>query len=522
MLTAVMWSRRERPAGLLSRSVAYMAAAALVAVAGVCSPSVPNGGLLLLAALSAAHIAAMVFPVVMGTVGMWRARRTVAGTVVAIMGLLIPAPTAILIVAFDAIVSGVHIRRFRTTPGRLPMGASRTIIQASAVFLVMDLLPTQSAEQVFVAAYAAAAVARRVDLPMWVSMVHLALGHSLRETVMGRMTLFDHAWRAADASFVAIAWCLATLDLRLLLLLVPPYAMALVAGTYNGKVVRQRQFAELLRELSVRLHAETSAREVERITVDTLAATLGTTVDVVATPPSVKEIGAFLSWGTPRWVVARERFGPPTLQGRFLRDERAFVESVAELTASPAEAITLVERLRAASLTDELTGLPNRRAVRQRLHHDFEVAVRTGEVVSVLFIDVDRFKQINTDLGHDVADQVLTTLADRLKSTVRSTDLVGRWGGEEFVAVTRGDAVEIAERLLGTTRAPVPLAAGETRAVTVSIGLARGHPSNVGPDDVIRAADLAMLAAKEAGRNRLVIADPVVAAPGTRRRAMAS
>jgi two-component system cell cycle response regulator len=168
----------------------------------------------------------------------------------------------------------------------------------------------------------------------------------------------------------------------------------------------------------------------------------------------------------------------------------------------------LVERnrgLEALSRVDDLTGTYNRRHVEEHLATALNGARRHHQPLSILFIDVDGFKRVNDELGHQVGDAVLRMVAQRIRLTFRSEDVVGRWGGEEFLAVLPmtplPGAVAVAERLrLAIADTPVKTG-GHTVAVTVSIGCAGDEKGEV--EALLREADVALYRAKQGGRNRV-------------------
>ena len=172
---------------------------------------------------------------------------------------------------------------------------------------------------------------------------------------------------------------------------------------------------------------------------------------------------------------------------------------------------TDLDRSLELAVSDPLTGLRNRRFVQ----HHLEAALRAGDV-SVLMIDVDRFKAINDGHGHAAGDTVLREVADRLRSQLRAADVVARYGGEEFLVVLADappeEAVAIAERLRAALeRTPIPTDSGEA-SVTVSIGLAI-TPVGVSAGEAVAAADKALYRAKELGRNRVEVAHSPLRAP---------
>jgi two-component system, cell cycle response regulator len=160
------------------------------------------------------------------------------------------------------------------------------------------------------------------------------------------------------------------------------------------------------------------------------------------------------------------------------------------------------------AVTDQLTGLHNRRYMMSQLRALCARAARGGEPVSVLIVDLDHFKQINDGYGHDAGDEVLREFAVRLATNVRAIDLPCRYGGEEFVIVMPdtglADAQRIAERIrMHVGQAPVRVGKDQL-AVTVSVGVAASLGAEDGPDLLLKRADEALYEAKSKGRNRVV------------------
>ena len=164
------------------------------------------------------------------------------------------------------------------------------------------------------------------------------------------------------------------------------------------------------------------------------------------------------------------------------------------------------------ALHDPLTGLPNRALVLDRAEQLIErTAPQRGVVAGALFIDVDGFKYVNDNYGHAAGDQLLRSVGERLRGAVREHDTVGRLGGDEFVVLSelrRGEATlnVLADRLTEVLREPVELEDGrKVSSRTVSIGVAIGPYAD--PDALLRDADLALYAAKAAGKDRYVLFD---------------
>ena len=176
-----------------------------------------------------------------------------------------------------------------------------------------------------------------------------------------------------------------------------------------------------------------------------------------------------------------------------------------------------LERLTREAFFDSLTGLANRALFGFRLQQAFHRAERRGELLVVMFLDLDRFKAINDTLGHAAGDRLLVTVGERLAASVRPEDTVARLGGDEFTVLLESvpslaDAALIADRILAAMREPFILA-GQARSVRTSIGIAARTEVHAQPDDVLRDADAALYQAKEAGKDRYAIFTPEVDSP---------
>lgn len=167
-------------------------------------------------------------------------------------------------------------------------------------------------------------------------------------------------------------------------------------------------------------------------------------------------------------------------------------------------------RLADISLTDELTGLPNRRYMNRRLREELAMAKRFHQPLSCIMIDLDHFKRINDTLGHPVGDVVLQGLAKELSADKRDYDVVGRYGGEEFLfLLPQADetgAKTMAERLRRKVETiDLPPYRGQPVQLTISLGVATFDTvEDLSEEDLIRRADEALYEAKAQGRNRSV------------------
>jgi len=167
------------------------------------------------------------------------------------------------------------------------------------------------------------------------------------------------------------------------------------------------------------------------------------------------------------------------------------------------------EELLKTSLTDSLTGLSNRRYLNQRLEEECAKSDRYGHELCFMMIDLDHFKGVNDEFGHPIGDRVLIQLSKILQSAVRSTDMVSRFGGEEFCIMLTGTpeekAFETADRIRQMVDEEEFLPETDKRDVTMSAGVASYTKVGGGMEKLIKVADDALYEAKQAGRNKVVI-----------------
>lgn len=160
---------------------------------------------------------------------------------------------------------------------------------------------------------------------------------------------------------------------------------------------------------------------------------------------------------------------------------------------------------------DALTGLPNRLLLSDRLHQATTQSQRSQQSMGVLYMDLDGFKQVNDQFGHDVGDHLLVAVSARMKRTLREVDTLARMGGDEFVAVLAdvnglADCVHLADRLLVACSEPVEVQ-GHVLRVTASIGITLYPQDPAEPEQLMRHADQAMYQAKQSGKNRFHVFD---------------
>lgn len=167
-------------------------------------------------------------------------------------------------------------------------------------------------------------------------------------------------------------------------------------------------------------------------------------------------------------------------------------------------------RLRKLSVTDPLTGAFNREYLQQHLPAALDAAGVRSQPYSLAMIDVDHFKRVNDQFGHDVGDVVLTEVAKRLRGAIRADDTLIRYGGEEFlVLLPKSDiakAREIAERMRTKMQQKSIAVDDHEIEVRISVGVAEHHGAQESVANLVRRADVAMYAAKDGGRNRVEVA----------------
>lgn len=240
---------------------------------------------------------------------------------------------------------------------------------------------------------------------------------------------------------------------------------------------------------SQRLYTPESWRE--------LSAALAATAETGA--PYEMELEMVRPDGSHGWMLGR---------GEAVRDATGAIVGLQGVAMDITDAKAANDALQALATHDPLTGLANRAALLDEITRASSAGLRSGRATALLILDLDRFKNVNDTLGHAVGDALLVAAARRLESVVRAGDLVARLGGDEFVVVMRDladptEAVRAAWRLVEVFRASFTL--GETELyATASIGVATSTESRPA-SDLVREADSALYAAKDAGRDRVSV-----------------
>ncbi len=184
----------------------------------------------------------------------------------------------------------------------------------------------------------------------------------------------------------------------------------------------------------------------------------------------------------------------------------ARVRAALRVKALQDELRTRAAELETVSRTDFLTGLYNRRHTEEHLRMLESGAVRHGYPLSVLLVDVDNFKSVNDTLGHQVGDRVLVGIGQRLQAALRLEDVVGRWGGEEFLMVlphtSLDQATALAERLRELVcHTPIETGVADDAPLTVTVSIGGAAAEDTGAHELVHLADQGLYEAKQAGRN---------------------
>lgn len=266
------------------------------------------------------------------------------------------------------------------------------------------------------------------------------------------------------------------------------------------------------------------ARQLDGIPIGPAAGSCGTAawrnetvrVDDIATDPlweghaqRILPLGFVACWSTPiRNSLGRVvgtfafYFKRPRVQAAELFHQ-LMVDACVHLCALALEREHTRQRIRQLAFYDGLTGLPNRSLLQAKADQAIAAAGRSHDSLAVMFIDLDRFKQVNDSLGHPAGDELLRQIANRLRQDLRASDIAGRLSGDEFVLVlpqcTADQATDLVERLLELLGSPVTVA-GVALAASASVGIAMFPDDGRDMETLLHRADMAMYQAKSSGR----------------------
>ena len=199
--------------------------------------------------------------------------------------------------------------------------------------------------------------------------------------------------------------------------------------------------------------------------------------------------------------------GEPTLQGGFIRALFSAIHADPALAGRLLELAITSQHAREAALTDVLTGLYNRRHAIDRLKQEWAEADRGMRPLAVLMLDIDYFKAVNDSHGHDAGDEALRQVADTLRAISRMSDVLCRYGGEEFLVIapdtSHDGAIQLAERMRLAVAQRNLMLTTQTVKLTVSLGVAVKGDGIASAERLLKAADEALYRAKQYGRNRV-------------------
>lgn len=489
--------RRVLVALTVAAGVVLAAAAALVV-----TDDVPTSGWHVVGVVVAGLFVTS-FPLVLGS-GRSRAAYVLDGIVFVMAALLLSLPVALLALTVPAVgIELVTARRDRAR--RLYFAAGTTLSNLVALGLFALVAATTDHNVVLVPVAVACAflgiavyhagmiVVSRLGGVPW------ATDHGLLEFLLPAAGVYG----ASTAAGAALALIGERGAAEFLIGLAVAMAFHLLYWAYRNMVLARTRTDRLF-SLATELPGLSTVTAIER-RASTVAAELlqCDRVDIVGHPPPPPQIAATMNVrGDVRWLVPSSALS--NIRGA-AEEERRALQAVARVTASALERLDLEAELRAESRRDPLTGVLNRAAFEGELNSAIARARRDQRSFAIAYGDLDGFKPINDDLGHQVGDEVLRHVADRLQAGSRAGDVVARIGGDEFVLLLHPPAGELdVDTAVARARAAVtkPMEVdGRRLQVGISLGAATWPADGDTPQTLIRAADLRMYEAKRRGRD---------------------
>jgi diguanylate cyclase (GGDEF)-like protein len=491
-----------RSARLRWRGGVYVVAGTLAASAAAQAFAHPSGRDAAVAGSGAVGLAAvMAVPVVLDA---RFGRRTSSGPAVsAVLPFVLPWSWTVLAVVVAAVASGLSIRRYRSTPGGMALGASGVIVSAATgAAVVRHLLPATPSPFVGAAVALVGAAA------------YFAIGSVVLATVGAR---WDDRHRPLPRREHLVNWVVAMAGAALAVespWLLSVWALVVAAVTATG-AQRQRLLEERARLSGVIALAETVRQRPTRAAVtnevlDAVRKLLHTPSARLGAEPDTGELGVAITPSTDDdacWLVAGDRRGhPPAYLGRYRDEEAATLRLIAAVANGAWDTAALLEQARYEARHDSLSGLLNRLGTEEALAAHLAAADEAGNHLGIVFIDLDNLKAVNDTYDHEAGDALIVASARRLVDIVARHEQIGRWGGDEFVVIIDGDPraedlLAVAERIVEAFRAPVTLPNGATTSATVSVGAVLYPDAAADLADVIQAADCQAIAVKRAGKN---------------------
>ena len=345
------------------------------------------------------------------------------------------------------------------------------------------------------------------------------------ETGIAQILSMDSGREKATAGRIAESWSLASK--------VGFEAMALPPGASEAAIEYPLEDFHPPLEEAVGALVDLNRESLEgmRAEVHTIKERRDNLVEGLAIATGVYLIVAWLISGRSRKLIqqpltrleeAARRFGDHDFDHRiqvvtedeFGRVGEAFNTMAQRVSTSQSASEELERQLRYQALHDGLTGLANRNLFSNRVDHAIRQIDRSHATAAVLFLDIDNFKVLNDTFGHDAGDEILTVVAERLERCIRVVDTAARWGGDEFAVLltdmaNADDPDIVAARIIEAMSFTFRVG-GNEHQLSVSLGVSIGDNPHIAGKELLRQADVAMYAAKAAGKNAFVLFDPAL------------
>ena len=422
--------------------------------------------------------------------------------------MLSPPPAVALGMMFSTTVFIVH---HRLPPVKAAFNVGMFSMATSVALLVSSAIsghpPVGSSPLAMVAA-GAGAISFYVATTLGVRAV-VALSAQMRFLrLFARMSSLEVVILATAISLGLLCGLAGSAQPWALPLALPPLGVIGFVLHQHGRAVRDRVELDRLLETAVAANQAVGAKGVHEVLTEAAASLLHTDdARLQAEPPSVGALGsAVLTDSGTLWLVA----GPRPSGERSTAEQQRVLDAIAAVGASALGAAALLDRVTHQAFHDSLTGLPNRLLFEDRANQ--ALRGRGRRTVALLYLDLDRFKRVNDNLGHHAGDSLLVRVAERLQGSLRACDSAGRVGGDEFVVLLpdlddEAEAAAVAARVHRVLRDPFVID-GREITVTTSVGVAIAPHDGADYESLLRSADRAMYEAKDAGRNAVRRASP--------------